>query len=180
MFDNTFSFKEEPSLSSKVVNMENTITELLAGQKKLFDIVNGKSHVASVEKVNPRLHVTSVKRSFSEAAGSEQVKNNLLELARKRANSVISVEELSENEIEAPWETTREEKKREKAKERKQKVLQDQKNGSEKPFRKPTPVIVGTGKSDNDNSKNYQAAPKHVFVSRTAKSTTKEIVEDCL
>ena len=173
VFAGTFTFKEESSLSTKVVNMENAINQLMEGQKKLFDIINDKSWVASVEKANPRLHVTSVKRPYAEAAGADHRKHNLLEPPRKRANSVISVEDASENESEAPWETTREEKKREKAKERKQ-------NGTKKPSRKPAPVVVGTGKSRDENSKNYQAAPKHVFISRTAKSTTKEIVEDCL
>lgn len=100
---------------------------------------------------------------------------------RKRANSVFSIGDESEEERSEPqWETTREERRRVRTQERKQTEKNAQKPGVKKSFRKPTPVVVGTGKSQDGKAKAFVTAPKHVFVKRTDRSVTKELVEECL
>ena len=89
---------------------------------------------------------------------------------RKRAHSTLSVDE-SQLENESKLEKTREERRRDK---NKQKDQSKAKQG--RAFKKSAPVIVGTGKSGEDKGSAYKAAPRNVFVSRTDRSTTKEIV----
>ena len=51
-----------------------------------------------------------------------------------------------------------------------------------KKVKKPSPVTVCTGKTleNKGAAPPAMAAPRNVFISRTCKTTTKEIVQDCL
>ena len=81
------------------------------------------------------------------------------------------------------WEVSAEEKRREKLKQRnglrRLQAEEQKRNLGER--RKPK-FVVGTGSrlENKDEECPGQAAPKHVFVARTAMSTTKETVEGCL
>jgi hypothetical protein len=79
------------------------------------------------------------------------------------------------------WEVSAEEKRRIKLKKRnEERKLQDLQN--RRTTEKKSKFIVGTGAKalDKEGECPGEAAPKHVFVTRTAMSTTKETVEGCL
>ena len=201
-----FDTARESRTDIKMASMENKLKELTDGQNNLFELFSKLSQVQPVgnstlagavgKQINskgnaslkvpnpfprasdqPPPNVTTAKRSFRDVA----VTKDTLQPPRKRANSVFSIGDESEEERSEPqWETTRQEKRRVRTQERKQNEKIVQQPGVKKSFRKPTPVVVGTGKAQDEKAKAFTAAPKHVFVKRVDRSVTKELVEECL
>ena len=101
----------------------------------------------------------------------------------KRINSIVEDDKAFEDTDDEVWEHSAEEKRREKLRKRvKEKKLHEERQRKLQEERKRPKFIVGTGaKLDSkDQDCPGQAAPKHVFVARTAMCTTKETVEGCL
>jgi hypothetical protein len=191
---------EEPIVAHKLALMEKTISDLLAGQKTLFTLVGEKldsakssSTPSSSPPVVPSGPVTASSGqtlSFAETAARSLLgnsgisRNQFGQPKSKRINSLVSDVETFEQSDDDVWELSAEEKRREKLKKRyEEKRAQDElKRRNQIEEKKKPKFVVGTGaKLDNkDNDCPGQAAPKHVFVARTAMSTTKETVEGCL
>ena len=127
--------------------------------------------------------------SFAETAArsvlgnTQNRRNNSGQPRPKRLNSLVADEILEESDDDV-WELSAEEKRREKLKKRNEdRKAQDeiQRRRMQDEKKKPK-FVVGTGARLDSKEEDCpgQAAPKHVFVARTAMSTTKETVEGCL
>ena len=192
---------EEPIIAHKMAIMEKSISELLESQKTLFALLSEKLQEPSKANpeaalkpgVTPTPVIPSVPSdhplSFAETAaravsGNIGIRRNPSGQAKaKRINSVVEDDTATDETDDDVWEVSAEEKRREKLRKRiqekkKQEDL-ERRRGEER--RKPK-FIVGTGSriDDRDSDCPGKAAPKHVFVARTAMSTTKETVEGCL
>ena len=126
--------------------------------------------------------------SFAETAARAAFGNNARQRNQygppraKRMNSVVDSDAFEQSDEEG-WELSAEEKRKEKLRKRheEKKLLEEAQRRRFQEKSKPR-FVVGTGSKleDKESECPGQAAPKHVFVARTAMSTTKETVEGCL
>ena len=191
---------EEPIVAHKLALMEKAISELLSGQKTLFTLVGEKldpvkaspsaAACPSLPPSGPPASATPGQTlSFAETAarsllGNSQNRRNISGPPRsKRINSLVADEILEEGDDEV-WELSAEEKRRDKLRKRNEerRVQEDLQRRRMQDEKKKPKFVVGTGArlGNKDEDCPGQAAPKHVFVARTAMSTTKETVEGCL
>ena len=128
---------------------------------------------------NPNLHVPT---PFEKVPGKPP---------KKHLNSAAydsSATAVDEDTDDDGWEKTREDKRKEKLRKRNEKknyknIHKDSmSNYDKKKVKKPSPVTVCTGKAleNKGAAPPGMAAPRNVFISRTDKTTTKELVEQCL
>ena len=198
--------EEEPIIAHKMALMEKAISELLAGQKTLFTLVGEKlqeSPKSSMSVGSSGTSVPTTASSLTPATGppgppvsyaataarvlsgvSTVIQRNKTGQARaKRINSIVDTENELDDVDEEGWEVTAEVRRREKLRKRleERKIYEDRQKKIDE-NKKKTQFIVGTGAkiASKDGDCPGQAAPKHVFVARTAMSTTKETVEGCL
>ena len=186
-------------MAHKIALMENSIHDLASGQKALLSLVEDNlsqlfskssstsGHAPSVIVPAPGGDTHAVPTTFAEmaskaisAAGST-ASRGVGQPRAKRINSVVADEILEQSDDEV-WEVTAEEKRRSKLQRRnEEKKLEDLLKKKNEDKKKPK-FIVGTGSNLESKQGDCpgQAAPKHVFVARTAMSTTKETVEGCL
>ena len=178
-----------------------TISELLEGQKTLFSLLSGKlepakavragvpivdgggqtTETSSAPVLDPVSYATTAARAL---LGNTSIKRNLFGQPKpKRINSVVEEDHVFDQTDEEGWETSADEKRREKLRRRnEERRLQENIQKKKLEEQKKPKFVVGTGsRLDNkDRDCPGEAAPKHVFVARTAMSTTKETVEGCL
>ena len=197
--------EEEPIIAHKMALMEKSITELLKGQKALFDII-GKSHDNSKEASNGRVpvqnqngaasvhQINQQEKSFASIvnqtlnanrgvySSKSVIKRNEIGQSRaKRINSVVEDTAFEETDDDA-WEISAEEKRRQKIKKRQEERKNMDLEKKKEEEKRKSKFVVGTGSKlvDKQSDCPGQAAPKHIFVARTALTTTSEIVQDCL
>ena len=197
--------EEEPIIAHKMALMEKTVSDLLEGQKTLFSLIAEKltpeasvaataactatptapsSASAATSFVQPKGASNSYAQTTARSAPSNTViqRNQYGQSRPKRINSILE-DEAFEESGDDNWEISAEEKRREKLRKRfEEKKVQEEAERRRLQEKKKPKFILGTGsKLDNKESDcPGQAAPKHVFLARTAMSTTKETVEGCL
>ena len=192
--------EEEPIIAHKMALMEKSISELLKGQKALFELV-GEKHASKAKEdvavAPPKVpNITAnqnnkddtsfasiVNQSLNRGvySGKSMIQRNQLGQSRpKRINSVLEDDAFEETD-EDIWEISADEKRRLKIKKRQEEKRKLELDKKEEERKKPK-FIVGTGCRLGDKQSDCpgQAAPKHIFVARTALSTTSEIVQDYL
>ena len=196
--------EEEPIIAHKMAMMEKCLSDLLEGQQTLFKLVGEKlepgkapatlgqhAHQAPAVPLaamaTPTLasapsYAASAARAVQGSSGIQR--NQFGQPRSKRINSVVEDNAFEETDEES-WEISAEEKRREKLKkrseDRRQQAQEEAQRRRQEEKKKPK-FIVGTGSklTDKEGDCPGQAAPKHVFVARTAMSTTKDTVEGCL
>lgn len=185
--------EDEPVVAVQMRDMKKEISDMKEAQATLFKLLDERlpekndqnpattTFKGIVEKHNNS--ILKVPKPFEKAS-------HLKPPARKRANSEIdeSIKVSSEDDTDDGWEQSREDKRREKIrkrnKEKKEKEIEKESKDDNKDNltrKKKTPLVVCTGTNNGkDSSFQGEAAPRNVFVSRTAKGTTKDNVEACL
>ena len=110
-------------------------------------------------------------------------RNHLGQPRSKRINSLIVDDDVTVDSDDDNWEVSAEQKRREKLRLRnEERKIQEVNRRNTQEEKKKSKFVLGTGGKLDDKEEDCpgQAAPKHVFVARTAMSTTKETVEGCL
>jgi hypothetical protein len=197
--------EEEPIIAHKMALMEKTVSDLLEGQKTLFSLIAEKftpeASVAATAACTPTPTAPSsaspatsfvqpkgASNSYAQTTARSATSNTVIQRNQygqsrpKRINSILE-DEAFEESGDDNWEISAEEKRREKLRKRfEEKKVQEEAERRRLQEKKKPKFILGTGsRLDNkDSDCPGQAAPKHVFLARTAMSTTKETVEGCL
>ena len=197
--------EEEPIIGHKMALMEKSVSDLLEGQKTLFSLIAEKftpeasvaasTATAASTPATAASSVPAFRTSFVQPKGASNSyaqttarsapliqRNQYGQPRPKRINSILEDEAFEEIEDDN-WELSAEEKRKEKLRKRfEEKKVQEEAERRKLQEKKKPKFILGTGsRLDNKNSDcPGQAAPKHVFLARTAMSTTKETVEGCL
>ena len=186
--------EEEPIIAHKLALMEKTISELLSGQKTLFSLVEERMVPAPTRAATPAAtgsgpSLSGQALNFAGAVsrstpGKVASRNYLGQPRAKRINSLVIDDDATiVDSNDDAWEVSAEQKRREKLRKRmEERRVQDDQTRTGQEGRKKSKFVVGTGAklTSKDEDCPGQAAPKHVFVARTAMSTTKETVEGCL
>jgi hypothetical protein len=189
--------EDEPIIGHKLALMERAISELLSGQKTLFTLVGEKLDATKSSPSPDPVPVPSDSApaptqvlSFAQTAaravhgnsGNSVIQRNKSGQARAKRSNSLATDEVFEESDDEGWEATAEERRRIKLKKRNEEKRAEELQRQRAEEKKKPKFIVGTGARLDTKTEDCpgQAAPKHVFVARTAMSTKKETVEGCL